>query len=798
MRPFSAFAFLFVSLCYAATLSAQQNELSSMTVPASASSVPRLIKFSGTLLDEQGRPMKSPVGVTFALYAHESEGPALWMETQNVETDERGNYSVLLGANSGSGIPADLFNTGEARWLGVQAEHQPEQPRVLLVSVPYALKAGDAQTLGGLPPSAFSPATSVASSPVSSSSASSATLLVPSLATAAAPLAAISGSGTADFIPLWTPNGSTLGNSILFQSTASNVNVHGSLSLPAIASATAALGQNSRPLDFLASSFNSSPAPGAAVTQHFRWQAEPVANNTTSPSGKLNLLFASGTAIPAETGLSISSKGIISFAPGQTLPSVIGNETVNGNFTTTGFLTGNNGEFTSNLGVGVSPTFTSALNVSSSTANGVSAASRASNGTALAGDATGRGNTVGVMGVSSSSAGLAGLFNNTAGGKILSGQSAGKEVFSVNGSGNVLAGGFFSSGQVLASTVVVAPFGILSGASIDEGDAGCGPSYAGIGFGGLSGCSNYSILGNGQDTFLNRRSGGAIHFREGNAEQVTLFSGGGLYATSNVRDAVHGESSAFTGAGVAALTTVANGNAVIGTLVQASTTGAGESSGQFVGAGVWGDSGEKGGKGVFGTADDGFGVSGANNSNCQDTSQICLPAVNAVNATTDTASLIFRAVANNNPTGVKICYIDTSANFVCPTSAAVVLVDGGSRRVAFYAVESPEHWFDDYGSGQLVNGEAIVSLDPTYVQTVNTNMEYHVFLTPRGDSLGLYVAKETPTSFVVREQSGGKSSIAFDYLVVAKRNGYEQIRFEDKSEMFRKVEAGLGQSQVKK
>jgi hypothetical protein len=44
---------------------------------------------------------------------------------------------------------------GEARWLGVQPEGQAEQPRVLLLRGPYALKAGDAQTLGGLPSSAF-------------------------------------------------------------------------------------------------------------------------------------------------------------------------------------------------------------------------------------------------------------------------------------------------------------------------------------------------------------------------------------------------------------------------------------------------------------------------------------------------------------------------------------------------------------------------------------------------------------------------------------------------------------------
>ena len=40
-------------------------------------------------------------------------------------------------------------------WLGVEGQDIQETPRVLLVSVPYALKAADAETLGGLPASAF-------------------------------------------------------------------------------------------------------------------------------------------------------------------------------------------------------------------------------------------------------------------------------------------------------------------------------------------------------------------------------------------------------------------------------------------------------------------------------------------------------------------------------------------------------------------------------------------------------------------------------------------------------------------
>src|SRR6266446_6222670 len=153
-------AMLVVSLLFAPALSAQSpdfaNQSAASTSPsASAAEVPRLIKFSGTLLDVLERPMAGPVGVTFALYSQQTGGAALWLETQNVKPDANGVCTVLLGANSANGVPAELFASGEARWLEVQVERQAEQPRVLLVSVPYALKAKDAETLGGKPASAF-------------------------------------------------------------------------------------------------------------------------------------------------------------------------------------------------------------------------------------------------------------------------------------------------------------------------------------------------------------------------------------------------------------------------------------------------------------------------------------------------------------------------------------------------------------------------------------------------------------------------------------------------------------------
>ncbi|MBI4464654.1 MAG: hypothetical protein HY647_08115 [Acidobacteria bacterium] len=123
-------------------------------------STPRWLQFSGVVKDSLGQPRAGVVGLTFALYPQQEGGAALWLETQNVSLDEQGLYTVLLGSTKAEGLPLELFTTGEARWLGIQSRDSDgavleEQSRILLVSVPYALKAADAETLGGRPLSAF-------------------------------------------------------------------------------------------------------------------------------------------------------------------------------------------------------------------------------------------------------------------------------------------------------------------------------------------------------------------------------------------------------------------------------------------------------------------------------------------------------------------------------------------------------------------------------------------------------------------------------------------------------------------
>src|SRR5713226_9488068 len=174
--------------------------------------VPRLVKFNGVAKDELGRPRSGVVGITFAVYKDQEGGAALWMETQSAQLAEQGQYSVLLGATKSDGLPLELFSSGEPRWLAVQVQlpGEVEGPRVLLVSVPYALKAADAETLGGKPFSAFVLATPPSEGGAGASQAPNAA------ATTAVAAATIGGGGTQNFVAKFDATGASVINSSLF------------------------------------------------------------------------------------------------------------------------------------------------------------------------------------------------------------------------------------------------------------------------------------------------------------------------------------------------------------------------------------------------------------------------------------------------------------------------------------------------------------------------------------------------------------------------------------------------------
>jgi hypothetical protein len=320
---------------------------------ASTATVPRLIRMQGAVRDEAGKPLSGRVGVTFALYKDQNDQELVWQENQNVQLDSAGRYSVLLGATNESGLPLEIFSAGEARWLGVRPDGQAEQPRILLLSVAYALKAADSEMLGGKPASAFVLADSQPSSaqlasgtPAGSPNSQRAPQIlnwspgaVP-LIQPDAPCSSVTSNGAA------TPNqiskftsACNIQNSAIFELGGNvgigntspagmldvsgatfirgSLNVLGGAVFAPVQTATPAQGYASNPVDIEASAYNTSVAQ--AVSYVFRWQAAPVGNNSANTGATLNLLYG----VPGllnQTGLSVASNGILNFASGQTFP----------------------------------------------------------------------------------------------------------------------------------------------------------------------------------------------------------------------------------------------------------------------------------------------------------------------------------------------------------------------------------------------------------------------------------------------------------------------------------------------
>ena len=217
---------------------------------------------------------------------------------------------------------------------------------------------------------------------------------------------------------------------------------------------------------------------------------------------------------------------------------------------------------------------------------------------------------------------------------------------------------------------------------------------------------------------------------------------------------IYGASDAPTGIGIL-------GQATVPSVTFGNSTGG-------LPVGVIGDTGATGGAGLLATADSGYAVYGLNNGSY-------VTGLFLNKSTTLSYALEAGTLFQN-------CTVNTAGDLQCTGTQAAVMPLPDQRAVQLYAVQSPENWFEDFGSGQLSGGSAVITLEPTFAQTVNTGAEYHVFLTPNGDSRGLFVTAKSATSFEVREQGGGASSVTFDYRIVAKRKGYEGVRMADVTE----------------
>jgi len=615
--------------------------------------VPPLIQFSNVATDEGGDTLSGVVSITFSLYASQQGGEPLWTETQNnVQLDSTGHYSVQLGITQPNGVPTTLFTTDEARWLGVRIAEQVEQPRVLLLSVPYALKAGDAATIGGLPPSAFvlaAPPNGAISGPTADSATA------PS---APPPSTAITGTGTVDYLPLWDSTSDII-SSVLFQSgtgTTAKIGINtatpattldvkgaatirGTLSLPATSTATATAGKDSQPLNLTASAFNSTSS--TAVNQVFQWQSEPASNDTTTPSGTLNLLFGEGATKPSETGLHIANTGQITFATGQTFPGT-------GDGTLTGITTAAGSGLT---GGGTSGT----LNLSLTNACAANQVLQY-NGSAWICAAVGTGTITGVTaGTDLTGGGTSGkvtLNLNTAATNALYAQLSAANTFTGNQTlnGTITATSSGTAGTIAATTTNATSVAV-SGVGPAFGMYGTATSTSGVGVQGYASAASGPTVGVFGQT--SSTSGTGV---QGSAQSAT----GAAYGVQGVSNSsggvgVFGANNALTGTamGVSGTTVSTTGYGVYGDAVASSgaTAGVLGASNSPYGDGVLGENIATTGAapGVYGTtaSSAGYGVEGSVNSPTGS------GVVGSNEATTGTAAGVYGLTESSSGYGVE-------------------------------------------------------------------------------------------------------------------------------------------------
>lgn len=249
---------------------------------------------------------------------------------------------------------------------------------------------------------------------------------------------------------------------------------------------------------------------------------------------------------------------------------------------------------------------------------------------------------------------------------------------------------------------------------------------------------------------------------EGNASGSSTW---GVYGVGAVADGVHGVTSSTNGnSGTSGISSGTTGSAhgVYGR----SSNGQGVYGTSSSSNGVEGHSSASGGTGVAGIqrgtssgSGDGVYAESADGTNFYE----------ALEAKADGSNTYIFEGYNASTDG--LCTIDYNAALACTGGVTAKNVrtrhrNADGQHVLAYVAESATATIEDVGTARMSDGIANVQIDPAFASVMDHRW-YYVFLTPLGDTRGLYVSMKTPSAFAVRETEHGRSNLAFDYRIVA-------------------------------
>jgi len=678
---------------------------------------------SGTLnTPSPASAASSVVNVTFSLYQEESGGASLWQETQNVDVDATGHYTVLLGTTQAEGLPIDLFTSGQAQWLGVRPEGQAEQPRIMLVSVPFALKAGDAETIGGLSPSAFVLANG---SQGAAGSVKSATTSNAAKKPAPPANPNVTGVGTVDYIPMWD-TASDIVDSIIFQKSseigiatttpAATLDVNGTTDVrdtltlyPNGTDNTLAINGTALKIDQTGKvtfiSGQTFPGTGT-ITGITTASGSGLAGGGTSgtlslsvPASGITNTMLKNSSLTVTAGSDLTGGGSVSLGGTVTLNlnatkvpqlatanTFTANQTITGTMSATSSAAGasavsGTNSATTGTSTGVSGT------TASSTGYGVSGLNNAKTGTAIAVNGISKSSSgIGVSGSSSASTGTTfGVFGSAA-------SPSGIGVYGVNTANTMNPVGVWG----VSNNSTGVPIGVLGTTTSTTGVGVSGQNTATKGTGyGVQGTTT-TPMGSGVYGSTNSSTAtgvtGTNSATNGAANGVTGVtaspSGTGVYgqnnATTSTATGVLGETKSTAGVGVYGLATATTGSPTASG-VYGQTASPGGSGVQGINnattgnaIGVYGQSNSATGFGVYGTTSGSYGVYGINTASgygvygssvtgvgilgvCAPTgSNTCANGVAGINTSTSGASAALWGM-DESPGGTAVYMVNTAA-----------------------------------------------------------------------------------------------------------------------------------------
>ncbi|MBV8068179.1 MAG: hypothetical protein JO113_09385 [Candidatus Eremiobacteraeota bacterium] len=303
----------------------------------------------------------------------------------------------------------------------------------------------------------------------------------------------------------------------------------------------------------------------------------------------------------------------------------------------------------------------------------------------------------------------------------------------------------------------------------------------------------------------NAGSGGAIMGKAGSGNGLygLSTSGTGVYGTSasafgvlGISSSSDGVSGVATGAGNGVSGNSATGNGLYGD----SSSGDGVYAQSSYSNGVYGSSSSSDGvygnssssDGVYGNSSSSDGVYGQSTygTGVHGYSQNGYAGDFESNASTGSATVLYAQgdaasdylFVTHNQANDKGSFIDGTGDGVF---GGYVLAYGGfktlvgsrdGRGLGGSVAITAQATMEDTGTGRLFNGEGAVRFDRAFASTIDPGRGYQVFLTPNGDTRGLYVAAKYEGGFIVRENEHGRSSVYFDYRIIAHPYGASDAR----------------------